>query len=89
MTAPRWRSVDPSLRWYERPGEPEVIAFSPLSGSVHLVTPAVRPLLEALSAAPRSLDEIVVLLAAFNLNAADAQITVESLDLADLIEPVP
>ncbi len=89
MIAPRWRSVDPSLRWYERPGEPEVIAFSPLSGSVHLVTPSVRPLLEALSAAPRSLDEIVVLLAAFNLNAADAQAAVESLDLADLIEPVP
>ena len=88
MTAPRWRSVDPSLRWYERPGEPEVVAFSPLSGSVHLVTPSARPLLEALAAAPRSLDDIVALLAAFSLNAADARAIVESLDLADLIEPV-
>jgi hypothetical protein len=89
VIAPRWRAVDLSLRWYERAGEPEAVAFSPLSGSIHLVTSSVRPLLEALSAAPRSLDELTALLAAFNLSAADAQAIVESLDRADLIEPVP
>ena len=89
MTAPRWRPVDPSLHWYERPGEPEVVAFSPLSGTVHLVTTSVRPLLEALAVAPRTVDDIIALLAAFDLDAAEAQAIVESLDLADLIEPVP
>ena len=89
MSAPRWRSVDRSLHWYERQGEPEVAVFSPLSGSVHLVTASVRPLLEALSTSSRSLEDIAALLAAFNLNAADAQAIVESLDLAELIEPVP
>ena len=89
MIAPRWRAVDLSLRWYERAGEPEAVAFSPLSGTVHLVTTSVRPLLEALTVAPRTVDEIVSLLAQFNLNAAEAQAIVESLDQSDLIEPVP
>jgi hypothetical protein len=75
VTAPRWRSVDPSLRWYERPGEPEVVR-SALSSSVHLVTSSVRPF----EARPPRRGPRGSSCWRFNMNAADAQATVESLD---------
>jgi hypothetical protein len=88
VTAPRrWRVVDPALQWYERPGEPEALAFSPRSGSVHLLTAVARPLLAFLDASPRTLSEIASQL---ELNdARSAEGVIESLDDAGLIEPAP
>jgi hypothetical protein len=82
-----WRSVDPQLHWYERPGEPEVLAFSPRSGSVHLLSSAARPLLTQLDKSPRTLSEIASLLQLAEPEAAAA--VVESLDEAGLVEPAP
>ena len=83
--AQRWRSVDPQLQWYERPDEPEVLAFSPRSGSVHLLSSAARPLLAELDKSPRTLSEIASLLAEPEAAAA----VIESLDEAGLVEPAP
>lgn len=85
--ARRWRSVDPQLHWYQRPGELEVLAFSPRSGSVHLLSSAARPLLAQLDKSPRTLSEIASLLQLAEPEAAVA--VVESLDEAGLVEPVP
>ncbi len=85
--AQRWRSVDPQLHWYERPGELEVLAFSPRSGSVHLLSSAARPLLAQLDKSPRTLSEIAVLLQLAEPDEAAA--VVQSLDEAGLVEPVP
>ena len=84
--AQRWRSVDPQLHWYERPGEPEVLAFSPRSGSVHLLSSTARPLLSQLDKSPKTLAEIASLL---QLAEQDAAAAVESLDEAGLVEPAP
>lgn len=90
MTAPRrWRLVDPALQWYERPGEPEALAFSPRSGSVHLLTAVARPLLAFLDASPRTLSEIASLLELELNDARSAEDVIESLDAAGLIEPAP
>lgn len=82
----RWQPADPGLRWVSWAGESEVVAFSPRSSSAHLLTPAVRTLLETLSATPRTLDEIVALYPG-DWSAADVTTLVHRLDEAGLIEP--
>ena len=87
MTAPRrWRSVDPALHWYERLGESEVLAFSPRSGSVHLLSASARPLLDDLTSSSLTLEEISSRL---ELDTDSAMAVVLSLDEAGLIEPAP
>ena len=87
--AQRWRSVDPSLHWYEPQDDPEVVVFCPRSGAAHLVSSAVRPLLEALARQPRTLDEIGALLGNEEMASESVAAMIESLDAAGLIEPVP
>jgi PqqD family protein of HPr-rel-A system len=87
--ARRWRSVDPSLHWYEPPDDTEVVVFSARSGAAHLVSRAVRPLLETLARQPRTVDEIGALLGDAAMAAESVSAVIESLDAAGLIEPIP
>jgi hypothetical protein len=83
----RWQPADQGLRWVSWDGESEVVAFSPRSSSAHLLTPAVRTLLETLSITPRTFDEIAALYPG-DWSSADITALVHSLDEAGLIEPV-
>ncbi len=83
----RWQPVDPDLRWVEWAGESEIVAFSPRSSSAHLLTAAVRTLLDTLGTTPRTLEEISALYPG-DWSSADVTALIHRLDEAGLIEPV-
>jgi PqqD family protein of HPr-rel-A system len=56
-----WRLTDSGLQFCQWPSEPEVVVYSPRSGSIHLVMPATRRLLEMLSNGPSSDQELTAL----------------------------
>ena len=82
-----WQPADPGLCWVSWADESEVVAFSPRSSSAHLLTPAVRTLLETLGSKPRTLEEIAALYPG-DWTSADVTALIHRLDEAGLIEPV-
>ena len=88
-----WAVVDEHLTLRQWGGEAECVAFSPLSGDVHLISVAAKVLLETLSRQPLDRDQLVVRLAEASARAVDDEwasavdAALTMLDRAGLIEP--
>jgi PqqD family protein of HPr-rel-A system len=88
-----WQLVDGGLVVRQWPGETECVAFSPLSGDVHLLSQPARRLLQYVAAEPQSFDALVRQLAQDAGRAQDegwvaaVEDALTALDRAGLIEP--
>jgi len=85
---PRWHIANPSALLFQRwHGEDEHVVFNVLSGDLHLLNPAATALLERLTDAPASLDDLLASLDTTDRSALEA--VLHSLDRLGLISPLP
>jgi PqqD family protein of HPr-rel-A system len=88
-----WQVVDPELVVRAWPDESECVAFSPLSGDVHLLSQPARRLLRYVASGPLSFDALVDQLARDAGRTQDegwvtaVEDALTALDRAGLIEP--
>ena len=95
LTSARWEVVDRRLVIRQWPEEIECVAFSPLSGDVHLLNLPARILLEILAVQPQTLQELQAALVTQTGASGDreweaaVEAALTTLDRAGLIEPRP